>query len=206
MSAEDDARLAAMHEKTRYNIRLALRRGVEIRPLPSILSPTGRGKGEGGLDEFLKLLEETAKRDKFRAHPRAYYEKMTETLETAQQLNGSTTERLFIQLWLARFEGKAIAGALVGYFGDTATYLHGASSHEYRHLMAPYALHWEIMRDARAIGFEKYDFWGIDEKKWPGVTRFKKGFGGEVVRYPGAFDLPISRFWYTLYRLGKQLK
>ncbi|MEK7606744.1 MAG: peptidoglycan bridge formation glycyltransferase FemA/FemB family protein [Patescibacteria group bacterium] len=193
MSAEDDARLAAMHEKTRYNIRLALKKGIRCE-----VSGVSGERQERNFSEFWALLQETAKRDKFHTHPRAYYEKMMGVLDGGGAMS--------VCLWIARHDGKAIAGALVGYFGDTTTYLHGASSHEYRNLMAPYALHWEIMRDARAAGFKKYDFWGIDEKKWPGVTRFKKGFGGEVVEYPGAFDLPISRFWYTLYRLGKRVR
>lgn len=199
LSGDDDARLAAMHEKTRYNIRLAERKGVRCQG-------SGISGEQDGFGEFWTLLEETARRDKFHTHQRSYYEKMMEVLGATQQLNNSTTQQFSVRLWLARHEDKAIAGALVGYFGDTATYLHGASSHEHRNLMAPYALHWEIMRDARAAGFKRYDFWGIDEKKWPGVTRFKKGFGGEVVQYPGAFDLPISRFWYTLYRLGKRVR
>jgi lipid II:glycine glycyltransferase (peptidoglycan interpeptide bridge formation enzyme) len=72
--------------------------------------------------------------------------------------------------------------------------------------MAPHLLHWEIIRQAKQLGYHFYDFWGIDEKKWPGLTRFKKGFGGKIIEYPGTFDLVFNKFWYQLYRLGKIFK
>lgn len=99
-----------------------------------------------------------------------------------------------------------IAGALTLTYGDTAYYLHGAMDREYRNLMAPHFMHWEIMKLYKHEGFGYYDFWGIDARKWPGVTRFKLGFGGREIEYPGSFDLPISKFWYVVYTMARKFK
>ena len=72
--------------------------------------------------------------------------------------------------------------------------------------MAPYLLHWEALKEAKKRGCQFYDFWGIDHKRWPGLTRFKNSFGGEIISYPGSFDFVISSKWYFLYQLGKLIK
>ncbi|MFA5051288.1 MAG: peptidoglycan bridge formation glycyltransferase FemA/FemB family protein, partial [Patescibacteria group bacterium] len=168
-----DEIFAKMHPKTRYNIRLAEKQGVKI------YEKTGEGA-----DVFLKLLKETSLRDQFRAHPDNYYSHL---------LNFNPQ---FVRLYVAEYENKILAANLMIFSSKTATYLHGASSNLHRNVMAPYLLHWFIIQEAVKNGYFYYDFWGIDEKKWPGVTRFKKGFNGEEVVYPGTFDLPFSNFWY----------
>jgi lipid II:glycine glycyltransferase (peptidoglycan interpeptide bridge formation enzyme) len=185
LAKSEEELLAAMHEKTRYNIRLAQKKNLVL-------------KNES-LEDFWKLMKETAARDRFHAHPKKYYESMLE------KINGDGKKEMRVELRVAYFENHPVAAAVVGYFGDTATYLHGASSHEYRNLMAPYFLHWEIIKEAKRLGYKFYDFWGIDGKKWPGVTRFKKGFGGFEINYPGTFDLPINKTWYTIYNLAKKI-
>lgn len=124
-------------------------------------------------------------------------------------------DKFFVRFHAAYHDTTMLAAAIAAYFGDTATYLHGASAYEHRALMGPYTLHWEIMRDAKKRGYKFYDFWGIQSSSqssvhsvqhdWSGMTRFKMGFGGQVVDYPGAFDLPLNRLWYTIYRLGRRL-
>jgi len=180
-----DELLAGFEEKTRYNIRLAEKKNLVLKT--------------GVLEDFWKLMEETTARDKFHAHPKKYYEKMLE------KLAGDEKNKMRVKLKVAYFENQPTATAIVGYFGDTATYLHGASSHEYRNLMAPYFLHWEIIKEAKNLGYKFYDFRGIDGAKWPGVTRFKKGFGGFEINYPGTFDLPINKLWYTIYNLARKI-
>ncbi|MFA5413541.1 MAG: peptidoglycan bridge formation glycyltransferase FemA/FemB family protein [Patescibacteria group bacterium] len=185
LAKSEEELLAAMHEKTRYNIRLAEKKNLIL-------------KNES-LEDFWKLMEETTARDKFHAHPKKYYESMLE------KINGDGKKEMRVELRVAYFENHPVAAAIIGYFGDTVTYLHGASSYEYRNLMAPYFLHWEIIKEAKKLGYKFYDFWGIDEKKWPGVTRFKKGFGGFEINYPGTFDLPINKIWYKIYNLAKKI-
>jgi peptidoglycan pentaglycine glycine transferase (the first glycine) len=192
LSKSEDMLLAGMHEKTRYNIRLAKRKGVEIR----------KQKSENSVEIFWDLLQETAHRDGFRVHQRAYYERMLMIP--------------WVELWIAEYEGMSLAAGLWASFGQTVTYLHGASSSEHRNIMAPYALHWEAIRNAKIHGFKRYDFWGIQSNvssfkfqvssSWAGMTRFKKGFGGEVVDYPGTFDLPLSPIWYSIYRFVRKIR
>ena len=94
------------------------------------------------------------------------------------------------------------------------SYVHGASANEFRNVMAPYALQWEVIKLAKQKNCKYYDFNGIDEKKWPGVTRFKMGFarfesarqGGEVVEYPGTFDMVFDNLWYNVYKLIRRIR
>ncbi|MFZ5364316.1 MAG: lipid II:glycine glycyltransferase FemX [Patescibacteria group bacterium] len=185
LAKSEDELLAAMHEKTRYNIRLSEKKNLVLKT--------------GNIEDFWKLIEATTARDKFSSHPRKYYETML------KKISGDGKTGMRVELKIVYFENAPLAAAIVGYFGDTVTYIHGASSNENRNLMAPYFLHWQIILEAKNLGYKFYDFWGINEKKWPGVTRFKKGFGGFEITYPGTFDLPINKFWYTIYNLARKI-
>jgi peptidoglycan pentaglycine glycine transferase (the first glycine) len=174
LSRSEDELLADMHHKTRYNIRLAGKKGVEIRT------------GKEDLPAFLGLVSQTAERDGFRLHSPRHYERLSDLS--------------FMMIYSAVYEGKVIAANMVSFFGGTATYVHGASGNEHRNLMAPFLLQWQAIRDAKAKGLSHYDFYGIDEAKWPGVTRFKRGFGGEEKVFPGTFDLVFDRIIYGGYK------
>ena len=187
-----DDLMKAMHEKTRYNIRLAERKGVEV---TTVIHNNVREDFE----IFWRLLQETAARDEFHTHERDYYEKLL-AVRTADFSN---------ELFFARLGGQILAAAMVNFYRDPktdvagATYLHGASSHQRREVMASHLLHWSIIRGARARGAQSYDFWGIDEKKWPGITRFKLGFGGTIVEYPQSLDVVFRLWWYGVYQTIK---
>jgi peptidoglycan pentaglycine glycine transferase (the first glycine) len=168
-----------MHPKTRYNIGLAKRRGMVVR---SSAEPARRD-----MDTFIRILQDTAKRDGFHIHPSAYYEKLA-ALPSCE-------------FFMAEHNGKMVAAALMLFWENTAVYLHGASDYAARNLMAPYMLHWEIIREAKKRGCAQYDLWGIDVKRWPGVTRFKRGFGGEEMQYIGSWDFLFSSIFYTAYYL-----
>lgn len=190
LAKSEEELLAKMHPKTRYNIKVASRYEVVVRKL-SIT--------EENFEIFWKLLDETSKRDKFSAHPKNYYKKMFDVFGNSEK------EDARVALLVASYKNKPLAAELVMFFGETATYLHGASSEEDREVMAPYAMHWEIIQEAKKMGYKYYDLWGIDEKKWPGVTRFKRGFGGEEISYPGAFDLPVQKTWYKIYSWVREI-
>jgi len=179
--------LAGMHYKTRYNIRLAERHKVKIRK-----SNTSTLKKD--IETFLDLLHQTAKRDKFRLWPDNYYRKLIKTLPQE-----------FCNLYLAE-EESPLAAYIVIFFKKRATYLYGATSNKKRNLMASYLLHWRIIQDAKQKGYKEYDFWGIDEKKWPGLTRYKKNFGGKTVKYPGTFDVILNKKLYKIYLLLKKIR
>ena len=148
ISKPEEELLARMKQKTRYNINLARRHGVEI------ISIDDEKKAK---ETFLSLLFETAKRNNFRTHPEKYYIEMMEMFLNNRAAGEIFSERLFF----ARYQGKITAAALIGFFGGRATYLHGGSSDEYKNIMAPYLLHWEIMRVAKRLGCSEYDFLGI---------------------------------------------
>ena len=181
----EEALLAAMKPKTRYNVRLAARRGIEV-----VL---------GTLDDLPLLYQmyaETSARDGFVIRPYAYY----------QDAWGSFIEAGLAQLFLARYRGEALAGLILFTFDDRAWYMYGASRDLHRNLMPNHLLQWEAIRWARDRGCAIYDMWGapdvLDERDplW-GVHRFKAGFGGRFTRHIGAYDLPLSRPLYGLYTL-----
>lgn len=192
LTKSEDELLDAMHYKTRYNIRVAEKHGVEI--------------GESGDTEaFWDLMRKTTARDKFSSHPKDYYFKL---LNFFKSLNFETLERgeILTKLFLAKHDEKPIAGVIILFWRDSAFYLHGVSDYDYRPMMAPHLLHWRIINYLKERGFKTYDFWGINVKKWPGVTRFKLGWDGRTVEYPGSFDLTISKFWHILYEVARALK
>lgn len=168
-----------MRSKTRYNIKLAQKKNIIIK------------QDNKYIYYFIKLLKKTAKRDNFFLHEDDYYIKMLKNKK--------------IKLFLAKYKNKIIAANLIAFFGDQAIYMHGASDYKYRKLMAPYLLQWQAILAAKKYGLKYYDFWGIDEKKWPGITRFKHGFGGKEVIYPGAFDLVFRPVWYRIYNIARKI-
>lgn len=190
LSASEEDLLAAMHHKTRYNIGLAKRHGVHVHV------------SSADFDNAWELFEQTASRGQFRLHPRDYYEKMLETL------SGSGC-RAFLAT--ASYEHEVIAANVMVDFNGVRTYLHGASGSQHRKIMAPYLLHWELIRDAKTHGLTHYDWWGVAPENakhhpWAGISRFKRGFGGEEVCSPGTFDLVNKKFVYKLYQLARKIR
>lgn len=194
LNLDENNLLQNMHQKTRYNIRLAEKKNI-----------TARQGTINDFEIFWTLMEKTTSRDNFRPHPKNYYQQLLKFLET------NTTNGFSIKLWLAELDNRPLAAALIGYFGDTATYLHGGSDYQFHNLMAPYLLHWQIIRDAKNKKYKKYDFWGIaptkvknEEAGWEGLTRFKLGFGGSEINYAGTFDFVYDQMWYIIYNIAKK--
>lgn len=191
--AKDEAGLLQnMKPKTRYNIKVAKRKNLEF------IGPSSGDGAEQYFEDFYILLRETAQRNSFHLHSKNYYHTQLNTIP-------------FIRLFLVKYQNNIIAGAMIVFFGQRATYLHGASSGQYKNLMAPYFLHWEIMKYAKVNGYIEYDLWGISssvensnkEDAWAGVTRFKKGFGGAELHYAGAYDFICNKPWYGIYKMVK---
>jgi peptidoglycan pentaglycine glycine transferase (the first glycine) len=179
--------LVKMHQKTRYNIRLAEKHGIKVR----------EGAREE-IEKFIFLTHQTSNRNNFHSHPDSYYRKL-------MALSKQNFANFSVKLFLAEYKDKVLVANLVIFFGDMVTYLHGASSDEDKNLMAPHLLQWETIRMAKNLGFRYYDFWGVDEEKWPGVTRFKKGFSEEITKYPGTFDLIFNPTQYKIYQIIRVL-
>jgi len=183
--------LNSFKQKTRYNIRLAERKGVKIR--------RGSKKDFGA---FLKLLKLTAQRNKFDLHPDEYNLKLFDTF-----LNLDMGELL-----LAEAKNIIIAGFFVIFFKSEATYFYGASSDVMRNFMPTYALMWEAIKRAKERGCKTLDMRGVSceennpKDPWYGLTRFKRGFAPreEITVYPGTFFLiqkPLKFYFYLLQRV-----
>jgi len=183
----EEALLNQMSSKTRYNIRLAQKKNVKIE---IIAKPDQKD-----IEIFWQLANQTAGRDNFKLYPKKYYQKMIAVL----------SEERMLKLFTAKYEDKVIVSNTMIFFGNTAYYLHGSSDYNARNLMAPHLCQWQAILKAKMMGLKYYDFWGVDEIKWPGVTRFKKGFGGREASYQGAYDLIFQPIWYKLYNLAKNV-
>lgn len=188
LTSGNDAILHQMKPKTRYNIRLAERKGVSVEVSYDTRS----------MKSFWELMKETTKRDGFSSHPYQYYAQLMETLGK---------NRMAATL-IAIYQRRPIASLIMTNFAGTATYLHGASSDRFRASMAPYLMQWKAVVEAKENGARKYDFGGIartadNNHPWSGLTRFKRGFGGKEVTYIGAYDLVYNRAWYSAYRIAR---
>ncbi|MCS6906557.1 MAG: peptidoglycan bridge formation glycyltransferase FemA/FemB family protein, partial [Anaerolineales bacterium] len=194
--AEDEI-LARMKQKTRYNLRLAERKGVRVQP-------------SDDLELFYQMMVTTGRRDGFQVHAKEYYETVYSLFRQQGQC----------ELLLAFYQGEPVAGLMVFARGKRAFYFYGASLDRYREAMAPYLLQWKAILWAKEKGCSVYDFWGVpdyEERRleeefrhrvgglW-GVYRFKRGFGGRVVRYAGPYDFVTSPLLYGLYRFWMRWK
>ena len=176
--------LAQMKPKGRYNIGIAQRHGVSVIEDASA----------AGLRDFLSIYEATTDRHSLDAKPPDYFADLLGALQRTG--HGS--------LYFAEHQGRRLAAAIVVWFGRRATYFFGGSLGEQRHVMAPYLLHYEIMRLAKTCGCESYDLWGVapaDEldHPWQNISVFKRKFGGREVRLVPTLDYVIDAEAYARY-------
>jgi len=197
LTKNEDELLNAMRHKTRYNIKVAEKNSIVV-------------KKSEDFESFWKLLKKTTERDKFSSHSKDYYQKLLEFFKNSSAELGINRD-IKTELYLAYYENNPVAGLILLTYKDATYYLHGALDYDYRGFMAPYKLHWEIIRKlhppagrAGVASCNLYDLWGIDSKRWPGVTRFKLGWGGRVVEYPSSFDLSISQLWFWAYKMARR--
>ncbi len=177
--------LANMKEKWRYNIRLAGRKGITVR----------RGQGQSDLDAFYRLYKTTSERDQFFIHDKTHYEDIMRLYSEGDRA----------ALFLAEYEGKAIAGTIVLRLGRWSWYMFGASSNEERERMPNHLLQWTSLQWAKSHGCWYYNFRGIPDileegqELW-GVYVFKRGFGGYPIRFLATHDLVYQPWVYQAYR------
>lgn len=190
ISSEEETILSQMEKNTRYEIKKSQKEGVEI----SI------SKELNDYSEFEKLFLITAKRQKFIYHPLEYYRLQFEIMSKYDNYSVVT----------ARKSGKVISSALIGFYGDSAFYLHAASlnDREINKLMGPQAVVWASILEAKRRGMKYFDFWGIasddnPKNSWAGFTRFKKGFGGYLFKTIRAYDIPVAPHYFVISLLEK---
>ncbi len=184
----DEELLKSFHEKTRYNIRLAMRKGVTIKD----------GTKED-LKDFHEIMKETGNRDHFGIRPLSYFEKMYDTLAPNN-----------MKVLMAYYEGKPIAGTIPIIYGNKVWYLYGASSNKYRNVMPNYLLQWEMINLALKHNADIYDFRGVEEfedetKQEYGVYKFKKGFKGEFIEFIGEIQLVFNPFINFCFEKGLKM-
>ena len=173
--------------KTRYNVRLSVKKGVTVRL-----------GGKEDIKDFQRLMEETGLRDEFVVRPASYFEKMLEVY-------GDNA-----RLYMADFEGKPIAGTLAIYYGNKVWYLYGASGNAYRNVMPNYQLQWEMIRWSIEKGCDIYDFRGVpgdvpEDHPLYGLVRFKRGFNGEYTEFLGEAEIVFSPFTNWAVHNGEKI-
>ncbi|MEK7513891.1 MAG: peptidoglycan bridge formation glycyltransferase FemA/FemB family protein [Patescibacteria group bacterium] len=190
---DEEQLLAKMQPKTRYNLRLAEKKGVKI----------VRDNSDANFKWFVKLLfEETLIRQGFYAHNPEYFQKLWSILKPAGMAH----------LMRAEYNGQPLAVYMVFIFNGKIYYPYGASSREHKELMAPNLLMWEIIKLGKKMDCESLDMWGALGPKpkpndpWYGFHRFKQGYGGDLTESLGTYDLVLDLFRYPLYRVAEQLR
>lgn len=183
-----DEILADMHSKTRYNIRLAGRRGVEV----------SCAEDAEDMDAFYRILKVTSQRNEFGIRDISYF----------RHLWSRVIEPGWGRLFLAHYEGNLLAATISLIGSGKVWYLYGASGDEHRNVMPNYALQWAMIRWAMDEGCSVYDFRGVSGDLDPdnplyGLYRFKKGFGAELVELVGEYDLVFRPVVYRLWRAGE---
>lgn len=186
--------LASMKPKTRYNIRLAQKKGVVVEEGSS-----------ADLDQWYTIYRETSARDRIAIHSRDYYRGL---LDAARAYDGVKPT---VSLLLARHDGELLAGNIVVFWRETASYLYGASSGAKRNLMPTYALQWEAIRRAKDAGCRSYDLFGVPSQPDPahpmyGLYQFKTGFHDEVLQRWGTWDVPLRSFAYAAYSAAENAR
>jgi lipid II:glycine glycyltransferase (peptidoglycan interpeptide bridge formation enzyme) len=197
LSPSEDEILARMKQKTRYNIRLAARKGVMVRV-----------GNQNDLPMLYKMYAETSQRDGFVIRDEGYYQTVWQMFMGPTIVNRKSVNRKSSIPWaeplIAEVAGEPVAAIFVFYFAGRAYYLYGMSGEAHREKMPNYLLQWEAICRAKAAGCNVYDLWGAPDEfhegdsMW-GVFRFKQGLGGEVVRTLGAWDHTPRPLWYKMY-------
>jgi lipid II:glycine glycyltransferase (peptidoglycan interpeptide bridge formation enzyme) len=205
LTKSEEELLKAMHPKTRYNIRIAQKHNVQII----------EDNSESAFEEYLKLTDETTKRQKFYAHTEKYHRLMWETLK-CQNSNLKTqisdTDKLSAHLFLAKYNHKTLAAWILFVYKDALYYPYGSSSNENREVMASNLMMWEAIKFGKKLGLKKFDMWGAlgnnsdKNDPWYGFHRFKEGYGPEHIEFAGSFDLVIDPILYGFYIVLDKLR
>ncbi len=184
LTKSEDELLKSFHHKTRYNIRLAQRRGVEVT----------EDNSDKAFERYLALTFETAKRQGFYAHTEKYHRLMWKYLQPAG----------IAHLLTARYKNQIITTWILFTWKDFLYYPYGASTDKYKEVMANNLMMWEAIRFGQKLGLKTFDLWGREGGK--GFTKFKEGYDPQVIEFLGTWDLVINKPLYCLYRLAERIR
>lgn len=197
LTKSEDELLKAMHQKTRYNIKVAEKHGVKI----------VQDNSDEAFKEYLKLTRETTQRQGFFAHSEKYHKLMWETLKDKE-----VGDELSAHLFLAKYKDEVLVAWILFVFKDTLYYPYGASSSKFRETMASNLMMWEAIKFGKKLGLKKFDMWGSlglepsIKDPWYGFHRFKEGYGPKLVEFVGSYDLVINKSLYKLYKIADKIR
>jgi len=183
-----DELFANLTQKTRYNVRVAMKKGVEIKVV-----------GLEYLDEFARLMNTTGERDKFSIRPKSYFKQFLEGLGD------------HARMYMGFYNGQAVCGAIATQYAGKTHYVYGASDNVYRNVMPNYLMQWEMISWAQENGCDIYDFLGVsgdldESNPFYGLYRFKRGFNGDLVELTGEFYIPFKPLIYNSIEAAKDLR
>ncbi len=196
LTKSEEELLKIMHPKTRYNIRVAQKHGIVIK----------EDNSPKAFEKYLELTFETTKRQKFYAHNRRYHQLMWETLKSAK------IAHLLAANYQYQGKNHTLVTWIVFLFNDILYYPYGASSNNFRNVMASNLMMWEAIRWGKKNGAKLFDMWGAlgpnpnPDDPWYGFHRFKQGYGGKLVEFIGSYDLIINPNLYRLYNLVYKIR
>lgn len=207
LTKTEEELLRAMRPKTRYNIKVALKHGVEII----------QDNSDGAFEVYLKLTAETMKRQGFYAHTQKYHRLMWETLRQAEDIRRDTQgklskDNLTAYLFLAQHKERMLVAWIVFVYKDTLYYPYGASSNLHKETMASNLMMWEVIKFGKKLGLKKFDMWGAlgpnpdKNDSWYGFHRFKEGYSPKLIEFVGSFDLVINPVLYEAYKILDKIR
>ncbi|MBI2026084.1 MAG: peptidoglycan bridge formation glycyltransferase FemA/FemB family protein [Candidatus Levybacteria bacterium] len=198
LTKSEEELLKNLSQKTRYNIRLAQKKGVKVI----------EDNSDKAFKEYLKLTKDTTQRQKFFAHNERYHRLLWETLKRQNK-----TKEFSIHLFKAVYNNETLVAWVLFVLGDTLYYPYGASSEKYREVMASNLMMWEAIRFGKKLGLKKFDMWGAANQPDPkpdnvyfGFHRFKQGYGAKLIEYVGSFDFVINKNLYFIYKILDKIR
>lgn len=202
LTKSDDEILSNMHQKTRYNVKLAERKGVSVEI----------DNSEKAFKKYLELTNETTKRQKFYAHDEKYHKLMWETIGNTKN-EKFNPNRLQANILTAKYGNKILVTWVLFTFKDTLYYPYGASSSENREVMPSPLTMWKAIKWGKELGLKKFDMWGAANVKDPkpdnqyyGFHKFKEGFGAELTEFIGSYDFVINPINYRLLTMADKIR
>jgi lipid II:glycine glycyltransferase (peptidoglycan interpeptide bridge formation enzyme) len=198
LKKSEEELMAAMHSKTRYNVRLSQKHGVKVI----------EDNSDQAFKNHLQLLFETTKRQGFYAHTADYHQKMWQTLKPSAQKEPGLTAHLLI----ASYQNQPLVTWVLFVFNKVLYYPYGGSSREHQNVMPSYAMMWEAIKFGKKMGCETFDLWGTPgpnpsiKDPWFGFHRFKSGFNPQLIEFIGTYDFIVDPLRYRFFNLADGLR
>lgn len=181
LTKSEEELMKNLSQKTRYNIRVAMKNSIQV-------------SVDYDIENFVKLQKETARRNGFFLHPDSYYKTVFKLFE----------KKKMAKIISAKYKQNVLTSWMLFKFKDTYYYPYGGSSSEHRNLMHSNLVAWEAIKMAKKDGAKFFDMWGAlgtkpnEKDPWYGFHRFKAGYGGKLVEYPGAYDVVFNEKYYRI--------